>query len=471
MSIIALVLGFAIVWAFGSAVVLALLRPGTEPRNGQWALVTGTGWFVGAFALTIVMRVLSAAHVPFAIATIVVPLAVLLALLGWRDGRDWRRYAGGSLRALTGADLVGWQRAVWLVVLGWLALRFALLLGDVVWRPLYPWDAWTQWGTKARVWFELRQMAPFVSAGEWMQANNADVYFDSAPYYPGTVPLLQTYAATLLGRWDDSLVNLPWWLTAVAFGLAIYGALVRAQFALLFALLGTWLVLSLPILDAHVALAGYADLPMACYLTLAAIFALRAIEGRTWGEVTLAVILAGACVLIKNPGKVWIVALVPGLIVALLPTRGRRIALAGLAMAIGAMLVLAQTEPVLLGYHLHLDFGMPWSALADAYFAFGNWHLLWYGCIAIALVSWRHLLQPPVAPYTMFVAAGMLFLMFGFAFTNARVWVEDQSTVNRATLHLAPLAIVWMLFAFRAWAEQYAVPTEPASPPLTSAPA
>ena len=44
-----------------------------------------------------------------------------------------------------------------------------------------------------------------------------------------------------------------------------------------------------------------------------------------------------------------------------------------------------------------------------------------------------------------------MFLFFGFAFTNARVWVEDQSTVNRATLHLAPLLVVWMLLAFRAW--------------------
>jgi hypothetical protein len=30
--------------------------------------------------------------------------------------------------------------------------------------------------------------------------------------------------------------------------------------------------------------------------------------------------------------------------------------------------------------------------------------------------------------------------------------VEDQSTVNRATLHLAPLIAIWMVLAFRAWA-------------------
>ena len=38
-----------------------------------------------------------------------------------------------------------------------------------------------------------------------------------------------------------------------------------------------------------------------------------------------------------------------------------------------------------------------------------------------------------------------------FAFTNAGAWVEDQSTVNRATLHLAPLALIWMMLVVRTW--------------------
>jgi cytochrome b561 len=70
----------------------------------------------------------------------------------------------------------------------------------------------------------------------------------------------------------------------------------------------------------------------------------------------------------------------------------------------------------------------------------------------VAVLARRHLLSREVAPYTAMVAAGLMFLLFGFAFTSARMWVEDQSTVNRATLHLAPLIIVWMLLSFRAWA-------------------
>ena len=41
--------------------------------------------------------------------------------------------------------------------------------------------------------------------------------------------------------------------------------------SLLAALVGAYLVASLPLLDVHVALAGYADLMMACVYTLAAL--------------------------------------------------------------------------------------------------------------------------------------------------------------------------------------------------------
>jgi hypothetical protein len=50
------------------------------------------------------------------------------------------------------------------------------------------------------------------------------------------------------------------------------------------------------------------------------------------------------------------------------------------------------------------------------------------------------------------VAAGAFFLAIVFTFTNARQWVETQTSINRAVLHLAPLSAVWMLVAFRAWA-------------------
>jgi hypothetical protein len=445
--------GFALVWALGIALLAAVaVRDSTERAAGELAWTVGSGWFVGAFVLTLWMRVLALMHVPFGIVSIGLPLAGATGLLAWRANALGTFRWNGALQSLLGRNLAGWHRAIWLVILAWLALRFALLLTEIVWRPLYPWDAWTQWATKAKVWFELRTLAPFVNGSQWLEATDPNVYFDAAPEYPATVPLLQVWSAILLGRWEDTLVNLSWWLTGVAFSLAIYGYLAREGFAPVMALGGTWLVLSVPILEVHIALAGYADLAMSTYLTLAALWSLRSVRTRCWSDVAIAVLLLAACVLIKTPGRIWVATLVPGLLIALLPRQGIRIAAALFVVAVCTMIVVAYAEPMILTYHLHLDLDMPWRALFKAYFAFGNWNLLWYGALAIAVLGRRHLLSREVGPYTAMVAAGLMFLFFGFAFTSARVWVEDQSTVNRATLHLAPLVIIWMLLSFRAWA-------------------
>jgi hypothetical protein len=461
-----LIAGFALPWALGVALLAALPGvAGAREEPGALAWQVGCGWFVGAFALTLWMRALSMLGVPFGIVSIGAPLAVLAAALGAVAWRSSDRLPGNALRkigrSLAGADLVGWRRAVWLVLLAWIALRFCLLLAEVWWRPLYPWDAWTQWATKARTWFELKRLVPFVDAADFFQSQT-DVYFDAAPHYPATVPLFQVWAATLIGRWDDARVNLPWWIIGVAFGLAIFGFLRQQRIAALPALLGAWLVLSLPILDVHVALAGYADLPMAAYFTLGAVALLRALETRSVRDAALALLLIGACTMVKNPGIIWVLTLIPGVILAKLPRNGLRIVALCFAVVAAVVLVLARSAVSILGYRLHFDFDLPVGALFDAYFTFGNWHLLWYGVLAAAAFGGRHLLSRNLAPLTVVTAAGVSFLLFGFAFTNAGQWVEDQSTVNRATLHLAPLLVLWMLLVFRALAAPAASAIAPA---------
>jgi hypothetical protein len=296
----------------------------------------------------------------------------------------------------------------------------------------------------------MKSMVPFVSHTDWLQSPGP-FYTDANPHYPAMVPLMQVWGATLLGRWDDVLVNLPWWLSGVAFALAVYGFLAQRGLTPLWALIGTWIVTSLPVLGVHIALAGYADLPMAAYLTLAVLAGWRSVETRGMDDLCLAVLFIIACVLVKNPGKAWVLVVLPGAVAALLPRYGLRIALASLGAAIVALIVLAHLDLVVFGYRLHLDFLVPWRGLVDAYLMFANWHLLWYLAVAAALLGWRHILSPDLAPLTIVVAGGLLFLAFGFVFTNARDWVEDQSTVNRATLHIAPLLAIWSTLVFHWW--------------------
>ena len=462
MDIVLLIVGLLVPWVLGILLQASIGDPGDRAgRPGELAWTAGVGWFVGSFLLTVWMRALSVAGIGFGILSVGGPLLLATVLVAaWARHRLAARWlpplkAGGGL--LGGSDLRGWHRAAWLGLLAWLALRYALLLGEVAWRPIYPWDAWTQWATKARVWFELRAMVPFAPLAEWLAAPGT-AYIDSAPHYPATVPLLQTWGAVLLGQWDDAHVNLPWWLTAVAFAWAVYGFLVHRGFDRLSALAGTWLVVSLPILNVHAALAGYADLAMATFFTLGALATLRWLDTRRRTDAALALLLLAACATIKNPGKVWVLVMLPGLVVGLAPRHGVKLVAAGLAATIAALAVLAQTEPTILGYRLHLVYNLSARALFDAYFTYGNWHLLWYAAIAAGALGWRQALSRDLVPLTVVVATGLLFLFFGFAFTNAGAWVEDQSTVNRATLHLAPLVAIWMLLVFRAWATANAGP-------------
>lgn len=480
MDLIGLILGLLLLWAFGIAFMVVLPRRTArvdEPGGVAWTI--GAGGLAGFFLATLWLRALSLAGIHFSVIAIVLPLlAATLALGGWavrrergttrdslRDSfRDSLRNSFSKFRAeLSGRALDRAARVLWRLLLLWLALRFAFLFTEVATHPLYPWDAWSQWATKARVWYELGRMVPFERTDAWFAAGGA-AYFDAGPNYPGTVGLLQVLACNFLGRWDDTLMNLPFWMLSVAFAFALYGALRAMEFTALSALLGTWLVASLPLANTHVALAGYADFPLAMYFCVAILACLRWLKTREPADAALALLLLAACPLLKIPGRIWALLALPALITGLLPRRGPRVVGAGYAVVVTGLLLLAQTSPVILGYQLHLEFAPDWEALANSFFLYDNWHLLWYSAIAVALVGRRQLLTPQVAPLTVVIAGGVIFVSFVLLFTNARNWLSDQSTVNRASLHLAPLVVIWMLVVFRAWAQTLRGPVFTALP-------
>lgn len=428
---------------------------------GEIAWLVGAGYLAGAFVLTLWMRVLSLVGVPFGPAVIGLPLALATVALGYVA---WRRHGGSAakpaianaLRALAAPrGMTDATRLAWQLLVAWIAIRYALLALAVSWQPLYPWDAWIQWATKARVWYEEGAIVPFARSAAWFAAGGG-VWFDASPEYPPTVPLLQVWACIALGRWDDVLMNWPWWQFSVALTLAVYGGLREQEATTLPALIGAFLVASLPLANVHVALAGYADLPMAAYYTGAVLAFLRWARSRSLRDAAVALLLAVACTQIKVPGLAWALTIVPGVVVALWPRRGPRYVLIGFAVVVFVLAVLAQTSPVILRYRLHMDFDPAWRALLETHFLLANWHLLWYAAIAAALLAWRQLASPSLAPLTAIAAAGALFLVVVFSFTNARLWVTEQTTINRATLHMAPLAAVFVVLAFRAFAARFA---------------
>ncbi len=448
-----LVIALALPALLGAALLAACIRDAQAARApGLSPWILGAGIVAGAFALTLVMRGVALAGVGFGLASIGAPAlaaALAAAALAWRRGAGgWRGAAGDARDTLLAADLARHARIAWFALLAWIALRAALLFVEAAMRPVYPWNAWSAWATKAKTFFAMGTIVPFVDAAGWSAAT-APVWFDAAPGQPITLPLLQTWVATAIGAWDDARVGLPWWLFYVSILCFTYGELRRRAFAPLPSLAGTWLAGSLPLLGTQVALAGYPDLPIAAAFTIGALAGIRAIETRAPVDTVAAIVALAAVTLAKSSAWVWIAIALPGFAAAALgPAASRRIAI-GLAVAAVAVIGVAARFPKATLGPIALAYDPVWETLGVDSVLLANWHLLVAGVVVTIAFAWRRLLSPGIAPLTLTLAAGAIWIAMLAALPGLRFWGADGLGLNRVVLPLAPLAIVWMAVAMR----------------------
>ncbi|MBL0038739.1 MAG: hypothetical protein IPP36_09315 [Nitrosomonadales bacterium] len=316
MELSTLVVGLCLPWLFG---VVWLRAPWLRATGVTWPTLLGYGYLGGILLTTLVMRLLNALEIRLGFFSIGLALLLLTVAGAWLGRKEpWRiRRPGADWHSLA-----GWRKIVYAIVLAAIVIRLAGLGLEIMWRPLFPWDAWSQWATKARVWYELGHLAKFVPADIWLSGQLAGAYTDAAPHYPPAIPLIQVWMSYSLGRWDDTLMNLPWLLCAAALGLAFYGQARQWQVSPLFALMFTYFLLSLPILDVHVALAGYADLFMGAFYGLAAMAFFHWARKRDFWQGAMALLFGLGCILIKQPGIAWALTFLPALLIVFMPRAG-----------------------------------------------------------------------------------------------------------------------------------------------------
>jgi hypothetical protein len=438
-----LALSVALPWLAGMLAVLALCR------GGGVAVVlrsAGYGYLLGAFAATLILRGLSAAAIRWNLAVIALPtLALVVACVALARAhiapRALRAHAAAAADALRAQD--GALRAVFWIALVLIAARLAGLALEVAWRPLLPWDAWSQWATKSRVWYEFGRLVPFVSQRAWLAGGDPMQFVDMHPHYPATVPLLQVWTDLWLGHWDESLMNAPWVAIAVALGLAFYAQLRRAGLRAAKAMVFTYVLLSLPYLDIHVALAGIADLFIAAAYGLAAIALWQWARTRERCDLALALACGLICPALKVEGLLWALTLVPGALVAVHRRAG--IALAGLlGLAALAWVLFGPAEIELLGYVLRSRFTNVTLPLAQHLFVMDNWHLLWYATLGIVTLRVRRLLARDLAPMTLTMAGAVGLVFVVYYFSSAAGGVDDESLVNRMPLQMIAALVFYL---------------------------
>ena len=445
-DLIGIAVSVALPWLAGACCVFALQR---DAARRDLVLAAGYGYLLGALATTLAMRMLDAMAVRWTAVLIAVQLlalaAVAVGFCGWRSPAT----LGGRWRACR-TRLEGLpppQRLVFFACLALIVVRLCGLGLELAWRPLLPWDAWAQWTTKSRVWYEYGRLAAFVNPAQWLASGGAMQFVDTHSDYPGTVPLLQVWTAVCLGRWDESLINMPWLAILSALGFGFYAQLRRLGLAMPQSMVVSYLLLSIPFVDLHVAVAGYVDIFLAAAYGMAAMAFAHWTRTREPPDAVLALVCAIACIAIKKEGLLWALTLLPPALVAINRRVGLRVvALLGAAMLM--YLLFGPREIEVLGYTLRTQFSNVSRTLFEHLFEMDNWHLLWYLTLAVIALRWRMMLSSAMAPMTILILGGFAFVFVVFFYSSAAFGVIEETLVNRLPLHMVPalafyLAMLW----------------------------
>lgn len=439
-----------------------LLAVQARRAPGGWALAIGYGYALGLLITVIGMRALYVSHVPVGLLTaMILPLAAAAA--GW-----WRmREAPALARADALAALAAWRalsrmaRIVCAAALALIALRMITLGAEILLRPLFPWEAVSAVATKARAWYELGAMAPFVTPAAWLEGLGN--YTDIDPGALALPSLLLVWTAHAIGQWHEGAVGAPWWMLGLAVALALYGHLRRGGAGVPFALCVAWLFLSLPIVDLHIGLAGAPQWVGAAGVGLAGCALLRWLET---GErellygIGIGALLAG---LSMPTTWSWLVLFALAGAMRTWPRIAGKVAVGVPLLTVLAAAALSQTPVKIGGTTLQVQIAGNWGETLESLFLLDNWHLLYGIALLVAIVGGRRLLAADWQLRTWIIGMGLLLMFVSGVLAMPGVWYGGLRDFSFAALQFAPLLLLWTATAARASAYRFEPPAAAAA--------
>jgi hypothetical protein len=217
-------------------------------------------------------------------------LAVVLGVVAWRRSRP----SDTSLRGRSG-DRVGRAGGIAAAVVLLLAL---LLLAHVTrmleTRPLYEWDGWAIWATKARALYL------FGGAYEPVFANYPPVQ------HPLFFPALEAVDFRALGRFDGTLVHVQLGLLGIGFAAALW-TLLRERVPALLASVAVLAIVSASAFAKQLS-TNYADVPLAIMVALGVVCLARWLADGERSLLPAAIVFLAAATLTKPEGLLFAAA-------------------------------------------------------------------------------------------------------------------------------------------------------------------
>jgi hypothetical protein len=441
--------GFQICRLFASAL---------DAELNLW-LTAGAGFFIAAALL---IQWLSYAPIPLSTASwsaVLVCTLVSLPLLQIR-----RRPGQTAIKALLQGNRLN-AYLPYLLLITLISTHFLFVLASNLSRDIFPWDAFTTWMYRAKVWVLNDEMLNFQSVNQWLQSG-ALGYALPASHYPSSVSAVAAFSSALSSGWDDQLASIPWFFAMLAIGSMMFGLCRQSGLAVLPSLAGLYLLTSIPIVGMHGILAGYADLWMLGTSGMGLAALMLWTQKRHKGALVFGTVLlvVGSC--FKTEGWIW---LGMAMLFIFIHTLWRQQRYAGLFCVIAILFAGFHLESVNLGSlglwgieeeTIHVGpLGQyllrPYNALPiyfEMIFLRGNFHLLGVLYLLalglLTVINWR-------ASVTHWLMGALIicsqWIIFGLS--SYSLYAETGTAINRLLLQFLPVFVLTITVAWQAATE------------------
>ena len=453
---------------FGLIYVIYFLLLGTGVRfafnlftKNQLSIESKTEYFAhaffqGVFFHIVMFNILQLFHWPISGLLSLIGTVVLinLSLITWQFNSGLTVQAGKPRIKSAAAVLI-------LVLIG-----SSLIYWTGHMLPNIAWDSWAVWEGKAEQWLVHGLHTDVVLWDQWILQNNA--LFNHAANYPDGLSLMY-YLPKLIFNQGFAImhvVNLFAFamLTALLVSrVAKYGASIYLQIFMIM------IIYTIPMINNHLMIQGYADIWMAMYLLLIMLTLMDYQETQHLGVgITLLCYLA-ILPLLKLEGWVWLLLFISSyLLVWLWQSKWRIwiwISLLAITLLIafgfidfsfkfGRLIINHERIVIFNLIDTPIQFFNITEQLLTSFFWQNNWSLIWLGLpfLIISFFTQRH--DPASHIAQIFFITALLCFLFLFYFTEASQWALDFTAINRLVLQLTP-CYLFLLFKMLAKIERY----------------
>ena len=432
----------------------SLIASALNEELNPW-LKAGAGFFVAAALL---IQWLSHAPIPLSTASwSVVFISALVSLpLLQMTRRPVQTTISGLLRRKKLRTYLPYFLLITLI-----ATHLLFVLANNLTRDIFPWDAFTTWMYRAKVWVLNDEMLNFQGVNQWLQSGGLG-YALPASHYPSSVSAVAAFSSALSSGWNDQLASVPWFFAMLAIGSMMFGLCRQSGLAILPSLVGLYLLISLPIVGMHGILAGYADLWMlgTSGMGLAALMLWTQKKHRGALVLGAVLLLIGSC--FKTEGWIW---LGMGMLFILVTTLWRKRQYAAFLGVMAILFTGFHLESVQLGslgrWGIHeaaIHVGplgqyllRPYNALPiyfDMIFLRGNFHLLGVlYMLALGLLTFTNW-RTSVAHWLM-CALILCSQWIIFGLSSYSLYAETGTALNRLLLQFLPVFVLTITVAWQ----------------------